>query len=599
MKIIKKLTTIVCLTLFILICTIFIITWINTTPYERANEDSTEFFGTLIFLEPVGNGMSRTVAFVVEEDFASEFIISHTAIWSVDPMDVLHLGQTVYFRVFYSPINENQTRITTNITSLRTDAGYIFTLDDYNQHIARLNRLFAIEAMGMILIFLALFVHCVFVLRGKNIFNKIAEKLSSGGSIKTASLVLGIIALVLIGAAITAFVLVSQSDTLTPTHRTFALWITLPGIFAGGILYSIFKLNATDKKSYISSKKGIKSVILAILVVAIGITAFFLFRNLDSDSNNNDPVNDVPPVNDVQAPPPYITLGGQPISTDIGELNIDLTANDDIAQLAYLQHLERLSLSNFAGDIEDPIALMNALSQLTNLRELDLTLIPIYHLEPIANLTNLERLNIHGSFLPDITPLSRLTNLTTLDLIEVGVRDISPLANLENLESLVISHNEITDISPVAGLVKLETLILSFNSELANISDLSNMENLQRLELRGTNISDLSSLAELYNLERLDLEDANISDITLLSAVTNLTELFLGNNSVVDISPIEGLELSQLWLQNNLVADVTPLAEMFSLRMLELGGNPVTDLSPLEHLYETVINPMSGNSINS
>jgi len=49
-----------------------------------------------------------------------------------------------------------------------------------------------------------------------------------------------------------------------------------------------------------------------------------------------------------------------------------------------------------------------------------------------------------------------------------------------------------------------------------------------------------------------------------------------------------------LWLFENFVRDISPLAELFTLRLLELGGNPIEDFSPLEHLYETVINPMSG-----
>lgn len=81
-------------------------------------------------------------------------------------------------------------------------------------------------------------------------------------------------------------------------------------------------------------------------------------------------------------------LGEQEIPTDVVEFSIDLTRDCDRAGIAFLQDLERISLSNFAGGIQNPKALMDAISQLTNLRELDLTVIPTYGLSPLANLSN-------------------------------------------------------------------------------------------------------------------------------------------------------------------------------------------------------------------
>ena len=589
MKKTRKLITIIIALLALTVSIAFTAIWITSTPLEQAHEETTERFGTIIFIENIGSGMNRVVTFVVDEDWGNEFVVSHPSIWRENPMDVLHLGQTVYFRVFYNPIDETQTRVSTNIVSLRTEAGgYIFTLADYNQHMQRLNTLFNLEAAGMILISLAVFVHSVFVLRGKNIFDKIACKLA-GGNKKIISCMLGIIALALVGLAVTAFILVGQSENFVPSHRTFAVLIALPAVFIAGILSSLRSAELVHKKPATSKKKTVTIVVVALLIVAIAVGAFFLLRNTDEGDDYVPWEND----NQTSEPPPYVTLGGQQIQSNVTELELDLTAVDDVTQLAYLQGLHSLTISNFAGDIEDPNALMQAIGDLTNLRELCMTLIPIYGHAPLANLQYLERLSIAYSFLPNISHLSALTNLEELILLEVGVSDISPLASLTGLRTLTLDRNEIVDISPLENLVALERLDLSFNAELSDISAITGMKNLQHLTLRDTSVEDLSPLSELASLEILDLENANVSDITPITGTTALLQLFLGNNVIADISPLASLEnLSELWLQNNRVADVTPLAEMFSLRMLELGGNPVTDLSPLVHLYETVVNPM-------
>ena len=79
--------------------------------------------------------------------------------------------------------------------------------------------------------------------------------------------------------------------------------------------------------------------------------------------------------------------------------------------------------------------------------------------------------------------------------------------------------------------------------------------------------------AELGKLTRLVLEDSNISDLTPLTQLTLLRELYLSNNNISDVTPLTQLTLlRELDLSNNSISDLTPLAQLTLLTELDPGG---------------------------
>jgi len=93
-------------------------------------------------------------------------------------------------------------------------------------------------------------------------------------------------------------------------------------------------------------------------------------------------------------------------------------------------------------------------------------------------------------------------SLTKLELSRQHIADISALSELENLRELSLSHNRIKDISALAGLT-----------------------NLKVLELEGNQISDISALVSLRRLESLNLKANPLNreayDVHLLQVVAN------------------------------------------------------------------------------
>ncbi len=131
-----------------------------------------------------------------------------------------------------------------------------------------------------------------------------------------------------------------------------------------------------------------------------------------------------------------------------------------------------------------------------------------------------------------------------------------------------------------------------------NITDLTGLEaatNLLRLELgeryvavegryiNSNAISDLSPLSGLTALTRLDLNGNNITDISALAGLTNLVILELSNNSISDISALSGLSnLFFVGLWDNLISDISPLVANTGFGQGEeviVSENPLSEVS--------------------
>ncbi len=150
--------------------------------------------------------------------------------------------------------------------------------------------------------------------------------------------------------------------------------------------------------------------------------------------------------------------------------------------------------------------------------------------EPIARskMVRLMRIEARNANIRDLTGLEFATRLTILDF------------GAERVEGQSVNSNSITDLTPLSGLTSLERLDLSGNS-IADLTPLSSLTRLRILELSDNIISDLTPLSGLTYLTLLTLFDNSITDLTPLSGLTNLTILTLFGNSITDITPLSGL----------------------------------------------------------
>jgi Leucine-rich repeat (LRR) protein/Flp pilus assembly protein TadD len=145
----------------------------------------------------------------------------------------------------------------------------------------------------------------------------------------------------------------------------------------------------------------------------------------------------------------------------------------------------------------------------------------------------------------------------------------------------------INEYYTIIGL-KLDSL------KIEDISFLSDLKDLTRVNLFNNKISDISPLKNLSNLEYLNLSDNQILDISIMKSLKNLKVLYLNNNQIPDIYPIIELkELTRLTLINNSISQL-PI-EIINLTMdikwddddkkgIILSGNPL--INPPEKIIK-------------
>ena len=114
----------------------------------------------------------------------------------------------------------------------------------------------------------------------------------------------------------------------------------------------------------------------------------------------------------------------------------------------------------------------------------------------LGTLTNLTSLYLYCcDNISDLSPLSNLTNLTCLSLYDCdNISDLSPLPNLTNLTSLYLRDcKKVSDLSPLSSLEQLEFLDIS-GTDVKSLHGLENARKLLALYAEGCNLTDTSAL---------------------------------------------------------------------------------------------------------
>jgi internalin A len=181
-----------------------------------------------------------------------------------------------------------------------------------------------------------------------------------------------------------------------------------------------------------------------------------------------------------------------------------------------------------------------------------------------------------------------------------GVRDISGISQLTGLRRLQINSNQFADLSELAGLQFLYELSAGGN-QISDLSPLASLSALEDLRLDFNDISDISPLAALTGLEVLTLRNNQISDISAIASMESLQGLALQGNLIADISPLsQFLQFQNIVdLTDNRVSNLTPLASLTHLQVLLLNDNLIEDLGPLEGLTQLVRIEIRDNEIKN
>ncbi len=267
---------------------------------------------------------------------------------------------------------------------------------------------------------------------------------------------------------------------------------------------------------------------------------------------------------------------------------------------------ERPELEALTIDSCDELQNMDAVAQLSGLKELSLE-VPYGCSEPqLAGLTSLEHLSLSG--FSDCSSVESLTQLKSLNLDSCYFSSPPDLSGLTNLKELTYYSFSGTGLSIgfIEKIPSLEKLDLGGISTYDDISGIFNMPGLRELNISGMECEiNFDRVAENHTLEKLsmnavklyknvkvsggggiiyvDWDDVVLNDhIGFLSRFQGLKHLSIKSNQLTDLSFVTSMAmLETIDLSDNYVTEIRPLAELKHLRQAVCTGNPVSNLNVL------------------
>lgn len=224
---------------------------------------------------------------------------------------------------------------------------------------------------------------------------------------------------------------------------------------------------------------------------------------------------------------------------------------------------------------------------------------PINDIQAIIQLTDLEELDLSGNsiiHIPDLSPLQKLRTVA-FDYNQITL-EVTGLLNCQNIERLSLVNNQIDFISfEESKLPKLEELILNDNKIYA-INGLERLPSLIELDLSQNQINDISFLRKTEKLEVLNLDTNQIKSITPLSGLKNLEILNIGDNKIESINPLKALtKLNRLFIYENLITDLSPLESNKTLDLVFAFKNSIQYIQPITNLAGLTQLDISNNPI--
>ena len=230
--------------------------------------------------------------------------------------------------------------------------------------------------------------------------------------------------------------------------------------------------------------------------------------------------------------------------------------------------------------------------------------IPNIYLNPIfdEDAAKVVNLRCNDSTISSFEGIEQFPNIETISMGNYGtmISDISPLSSLTKLIRLDMPLSEVDNISPLASLTNLYYLNLSEN----HITDLSPLENLKQLQTlilyrqAPDYVTDISHLDNLTNMYALNLESNKITDISPLHRMSSLQYLHMADNRLTTIQTLDNLSNMRMVNFNiNMLTDLTPLGNSAGLTAVYANNNRISSAAFVDNLTKLTHLELSQNSI--
>lgn len=216
--------------------------------------------------------------------------------------------------------------------------------------------------------------------------------------------------------------------------------------------------------------------------------------------------------------------------------DLSLCRVSDLSSIATALHLQTLKLDGCNGEY------LSALTALSDLKSLTLSNLSGYFitLDPLKQISSLEKLTLEDCRIyTNIEEVLTLPNLKefTIKNCSVGF-DFYNLSENNNLEILKIEDTIFAEILPKDhaeyGQIKRENTY-----QLSDYSDtLKNFPNLIELTLIGNELDDITFITVLEKLQKLNISNNYITDLTPLVSLSSLKTIICSNNPIINTNDV-------------------------------------------------------------
>ncbi len=300
-------------------------------------------------------------------------------------------------------------------------------------------------------------------------------------------------------------------------------------------------------------------------------------------------------------------------------INFSNTHIDNIQALASLKTLANIKMENTMVSDLEPI------KDLESINYIDIDNNPISDIQTLSHLKELKILSCNNTIINSLLPLSQLENLSIVHCENTEITSLKPLDGMPNLnkiycdntllgkekaldymnqnphvlvvyetkklikwyeeipetwKDIFTSYVEIDEVNPtkeqlhqIAGIAEID---ISGHDEIEFLQPLSRIQNLQKLNASGTNITSLDALYELRELNWLDISKTEVSSISSLENSQSLNYLNISETKIDKLDALrQSNSLKKLLMESSSISNISPLMTLSGIKELRIDNSLV------------------------
>jgi hypothetical protein len=177
-----------------------------------------------------------------------------------------------------------------------------------------------------------------------------------------------------------------------------------------------------------------------------------------------------------------------------------------------------------------------------------------------------------------IEGIQYFTGARTISFVRTGLNFVPDLSNMVNLQGINLMYNQLSYLPDLSNLRRLKTLNLHSNY-LNTLPDLSKNDSLLELNVNNNLLDSLPNLSKLIRLERLYVHNNRLQKLNGIENLVALKEFWCYSNFVSAIPSLDKLKnLQSFDASKNLLNSIPNFGNNSPIETIDIDGNNLTSL---------------------